>query len=181
MSPAFTLDWRVQRPAIVVAAIVCGALAWWHRGEFLGLVVIVALFVPAGAVCALATGVWFVSSRSRTKSRDANCVVAVCIVLAVALGSLIPGDVIGSIDLVRAEDWAVDLAPKIERYREQHSAYPASLDEVTNFEDAPRLARRGELSYHAGVDRFYLYLPFGFMDGIHWSSAERVWTREKMR
>ena len=73
------------------------------------------------------------------------------------------------------------VAPFLEQYRQQHRAYPSSLEQLPPHPPVPRLLRTQGGSYSSDGFSYYFSLsnPAGFIDYWDYNSGTREWRRSK--
>lgn len=105
--------------------------------------------------------------------------VAIVVACVGTFSSILVGRAIVTLDLAHAKEFAEELVPLLESYHTEHDAYPASLAEIADLSDTPRLVGDGDLQYEGGVYsyRFEITVKDGFgWAGWTWTSSDPRWT-----
>ena len=120
-------------------------------------------------------------SSGRAVAREVRSIVwmlSLTFVVAGVVASPFVGILLRKFDVARAKRFGEEMLPLLERYREEHGAYPDSLSDITDVSRAPRLVREGELTYRhywRGYE-FELSVAQGFgIAGWNLSSSDRQW------
>lgn len=180
---AFDDDAPVPLTVIVIAACLCAALALFLRGGVIHLLVAMgfaALLAPF-FLGFLGRWTWLrfhsASSREQRENARAACVIT-AMFIASSLVSLVPGCAVERVVEHCTMNWATQtLVPKIESYRADRGAYPATLEQVLESSSGSFFLPVEDLHYdrEAEGDAFVLNLWTGMFSGWVWTSRGRTW------
>lgn len=157
-------------------AIITGVLL---KGTFLHWLMVMMSGIYLGAPLAVLLGVWLIIGWKRDgqipvrlkKVFSGSVVVAAALLLSLATGTAIH-----RWEIQKTRDYVSLMAPKLDRYRQEHGKFPPTLSEIETTAP-PRLLSRPH-SYTTGLNtfRFEYWDESGLMDGYYFDSETRRWS-----
>lgn len=165
--PTTSRNTRVAFGASLAIAIVVGWLGYASFFHFvLGAAAAGLLALPTG-VCLLAWLMWrCLPLRSRGKF-DASLAAIGRSCAALALGVILSwpvGVFVGAPLRANAKSWMLAQTAALDSYFETHGKYPASLEDVVDMSDAPRLVRNGFTVYMRWETHYGFYMGDSMFD-----------------
>jgi len=172
--PTTSRNTRVAFGASLAIAIVVGWLGYGSFGHLLAALSVLGLLALPTGVCLLAWLMWrLLPLRSRGRF-DGTLAVIGRYSGALALGVLASwpaGFLIGLPLRSGAKTWMLAQTAALDSYFETHGTYPASLEDVVDMSDAPRLVRNGFTVYRRWETHYGFFMGDGmFEDEWAWIS-----------
>jgi hypothetical protein len=164
---------------ILAAAFLNAGIAVVGRGSFSHTFAVLAAGIYIGFAALILAGCGYVFGQRFAWVRLIGRIALVVFVLTESLLiSLIPGRLLANRDIAMAKTYCESLIPVIDRYRQEHGAYPLVLATVVQGGDVPHPLRRGRFYWSDGKTySFDIGDPRGMMNNfVGYSNQTRRWS-----